>query len=170
MKESDKKHLFDGMFKGATLNNVQVIGVVESGAKVVYREGQPNKHEHFPPVMDEHNGLQLLNFLMREGFVSRHTDEASFLYLMGCTLECPSSLHMISWEKNVQLLREMLELAFKPMLDDGSLRKADIERMAPLCFERQGEPAKLAKPKTLISYDSDRLKTFLRPLCDPKNI
>lgn len=38
MSDEDKKQLLQGMFNGAQLTNVQVIGVVESGAKVVYQE------------------------------------------------------------------------------------------------------------------------------------
>jgi len=38
MTDEDKKQLLQGMFNGAQLTNVQVIGVVESGAKVVYKE------------------------------------------------------------------------------------------------------------------------------------
>ncbi len=38
MTSAEKMQLLQGMFNGAQLTNVQVIGVVESGAKVVYQE------------------------------------------------------------------------------------------------------------------------------------
>ena len=38
MKTEEKMQLLQGMFNGAQLTNVQVIGVVENGAKVVYQE------------------------------------------------------------------------------------------------------------------------------------
>ena len=43
MNTEEKMQLLQGMFNGAQLTNVQVIGVVENGAKVVYQEQQEKK-------------------------------------------------------------------------------------------------------------------------------
>lgn len=46
MTAEDKQQLLQGMFNGAQLTNVQVIGVVEAGAKVVYKEVQAGAYGH----------------------------------------------------------------------------------------------------------------------------
>ena len=126
------------------------------------------RHSHFPFYIDKERGMRLLRALIEHFFIDATTDEASFLYLMGCVSEQPTGLKPIKWVKNKQLLREMLELTFQPLLDNKNLRKADLERLAPLCFVGKDDtPMRLAKRKDTPSTDSDELKkifaTILRP-------
>ena len=45
MKDEDKQQLLQGMFQGATLNNVQVIGVAESGSNSHYHAGEASRRK-----------------------------------------------------------------------------------------------------------------------------
>ena len=92
--------------------------------------------------------------------IGANSDEASFLYLMGIVTCQPKDLRLIEWVANKQLLREMLEGAVRPLLEDGNFKKADIERLAPLCFTQGGKPLNLAKSKPVPSIDSDALENF----------
>lgn len=119
-----------------------------------------DRHAHFPPCMDENRGVSLYRFLIQRGMIEATTDETSFLYLMGCIADSPENLKQIEWLSTKQLLREMLEGAVSPLLKDRHFKKADIERLVPLCFTQGGEPLSLAKPKPVPSIDSDALENF----------
>ena len=108
-------------------------------------------------------GRELYAFLVKNKFISAATSEKSFLYLLGCTTECPADIKLIQWRMNKQLLRELLELIFDSLLRIGSLKKADIERITPFCFEKEGKAFYLAKPKKIASIESDLLNNFFRP-------
>lgn len=119
-----------------------------------------SSHDHFPPLLSEVQGGLLYEFLIKAAFIDALTDKPSFLYLMGCITEQPANLTPINWRKNKQLLRELLELAFKPLLEKGNLHNADIERLTPLCFKKNGEPYGLANRTKHPSSDSDKLSNF----------
>lgn len=123
----------------------------------------PSYHEHFPPCLEEIKGKELYAFLVKNNFISAATNENVFLYLLGCHYECPAEIKLIQWRMNKQLLRELLELIFAPLIRTGSLKKVEIERLCPLCFEKEGKALCLAKPKKMESTDSDLLKSFFRP-------
>ena len=119
-----------------------------------------DRHAHFPPCIDESRGVALHRLLIEKGMIGGDSDEASFLYLMGCTDEPPESVEPIEWLSTKQLLREMLEGMAKPLLDGEKFKKADIERLAPLCFTQGRKPLQLAKPKPVPSSESDALTNF----------
>lgn len=137
--------------------------VVENRGTVNNRTNETvhkERHAHFPPSIDESRGIALYRFLIKRGMIAVNSDEASFLYLMGCVAYPPKEVKLIEWQANKQLLREMLEGAVKPLLDGSDFKKADIERLAPLCFSQGGEPLELAKSKPVPSIDSDALADF----------
>lgn len=132
--------------------NIQVGGEVKIGK---------GKFDHFPPCMTYEQGESALRILKENGFVAQETDPMCFLYLMGCTEERTADIRPIRWLKNKQLLREMLELWFKRLLDERSMKKAKMEAMCSLCFvDKEGEAIHLAKNKPVPSYDSDVLTNF----------
>ena len=127
-----------------------------------------SRHKHFPPCINKEQGIELFRFLVKDSYIGATTDESSFLFLMGCTSEQPKELLTIRWVKNKQLLRELLEMLFRSLMKSKSLRKVDLERLTPHCFEnKDGKPLRLAKWKEIFSTDSDNLKkiiaTILRP-------
>ena len=127
-----------------------------------------SKHEHFPPFINEKQGIALYRFLVEQSFIVATTDEASFLFLIGCASEQPMELHKIIWAKNKQLLREMLEQLFNTLIGNRCLRIADLERLTPLCFVSiKHESFKLANRTKHPSTDSDKLKNFIATLLRP---
>lgn len=124
-------------------------------------ETNQRKHEHFPLYINEEQGMCLYRFLIENYFIDATTDEASFLFLMGCTSKQPCELKKIIWIKNKQLLREMLEQLFIRLIKNRSLRIADLKKLTPICFNNQkGKPIRLANRKRNPSTDSDDLKFF----------
>ena len=146
---------------GLFINEVNI--VVENKGTVNNKTSETvskERHAHFPPCIDENRGIALYRFLIQRGMIEATADEASFLYLMGCVADSPTNVKRIEWLANKQLLREMLEGAVRPLLEDGNFKKADIERLAPLCFTQGGKPLNLAKSKPVPSIDSDALENF----------
>ena len=146
---------------GLFINQVNI--VVENKGTVNNKTSETvskERHAHFPPCIDENRGIALHRFLIQQGMIGANSDEASFLYLMGIVTCQPKDLRLIEWVANKQLLREMLEGAVRPLLEDGNFKKADIERLAPLCFTQGGKPLNLAKSKPVPSIDSDALENF----------
>ena len=62
MIQEDKMKFLQGMFQGANMQNAQINVIVESGAKVVYKEVTSNKKEN-PQVTDEQiaNAIRAIN-------------------------------------------------------------------------------------------------------------
>lgn len=176
MNSLEKQQLLQGMFNGAQLTNVQVIGVAESGAKVVYQEVHTDapgrvaeEQVHFPACLNFAQGERVLSFLKEHGFVAPTTDPANFLYQMGATDELPSELAPLLWIKNKQLLREMLELWFGRLLAEGSLKKARLEAICSQVFvDDDGKMIHLAKNKAVPSVDSDELVDFFATIPRPE--
>jgi len=128
------------------------------------------KHDHFPHIIKTEQGLDLYNFLVSKSFISAETDESSFLYLMGCTTEQPKELKLITWLCNKQLLREMLELLYKTLIENKNLLKAKLEELTSHCFVgKKGNPYKLAKRKVRLSKESDDIKNKIATLLRPSN-
>lgn len=62
MTQEEQRILLQGLFQGASLKNVQINFIVESGTKVVYREGADEKPKA-PQVTDTHiaNAIRAIN-------------------------------------------------------------------------------------------------------------
>ena len=59
----------------------------------------------------------------------------------------------------------MLELWFKPLFDEKSFKKADMERKCPQIFvDKDNNKIELAKNKPYLSTDSDYLEAFFATL------
>lgn len=124
-----------------------------------------NKQAHFPSCLTYSQGDATLKFLKENEFVPEDTEPTDFLYQMGCSGDCPADVKPIVWLKNKQLLREMLELWFKPLLDEKSFKKAKMEAICPNVFiDKKGESIALAKNKQVGQEDSDKLSTFFATL------
>ena len=119
------------------------------------------KQAHFPSCLTYSQGDAALKFLKENKFVPEDTEPTNFLYQMGCSGDCPTDVKPIVWLKNKQLLREMLELWFKRLLDEKSLNKAKMEAICTNIFINQkGESIALAKNKQVLMEDSDILADF----------
>lgn len=124
-----------------------------------------NTPTRFPHCRTNDQGNNTLSFLIEKQFIPKETDTMSYLYLMGCTDERPSNISHIKWLKTKQLLREMLELWLKPLFDEKSFKKADMERKCPQIFVyKKNNKMKLAKNKPNPSTDSDKLFKFFATL------
>ncbi len=128
-----------------------------------YEERTATIAPHFPLNENVEQGMRVYQALKDKGFIASDTCEQSWLYVMGYSAIQPTEVRTVEWLKNVQLAREMLEIRHATMIENGLLKKCEMERLASLCFVRGGEPLKLAKPKSLLSSDSDELKSIFRP-------
>ena len=132
-------------------------------------EKPDEKHQakHMPACFGYDKGIGLLRFLKEKGFVERSADPASFLYFMGCLPLEPELLKPIGWMKSKQLLREMLEQAFAEHIDNGVMRKVELEQLTPCCFiDKTGCKIELSKNKREMSLDSDMLVVFFATFSD----
>ncbi|MBQ8008818.1 MAG: hypothetical protein IJ256_04790, partial [Bacteroidaceae bacterium] len=69
--------------------------------------------------------------------------------------------------KSKQLLREMLEQAFAEHIDNGVMRKVELEQLTPACFiDKTGCKIELPKNKREMSLDSDLLVVFFATFSD----
>lgn len=122
----------------------------------------------FPACLDSSQGEQTLNFLKKKQFVAAATDPSNFLFQMGCSRERPRAVVPLVWQKNKQLLRELLELWFAPLIADGTLRKARMEAICSQVFvDEGGEMILLAKNKPIPSTDSDDLANYFATILRP---
>ena len=132
-------------------------------------ETPEKKHQakHMPACFGYDKGIGLLRFLKEKGFVERSADPDSFLYFMGCLPLEPELLKPIGWMKSKQLLREMLEQAFAEHIDNGVMRKVELEQLTPACFiDKTGSRIELPKNKREMSLDSDMLVVFFATFSD----
>lgn len=169
MDKEEKMNIARGMFEGADLSHAQIIAFAESGSKIVNQETIVNdEHQkHFPYLNSFDKGIRLFNMLVEGEFISKETESNSFLFLMGCSNEEPENLKPIMWMKTKQLLREMLEGAYRVPIENGSVTKAELEQLVPLCFvDKNGEELNLAKPKAVPSHESDKLSKFFATFSD----
>ena len=172
MDKEEKMNIARGMFEGADLSHAQIIAFAESGSKIVNQETIVNdEHQkHFPYLNSFDKGIRLFNMLVEGEFISKETESNSFLFLMGCSNEEPENLKPIMWMKTKQLLREMLEAAYCVPIEIGSVTKAELEQLVPLCFvDKNGEELNLAKPKAVPSRESDKLSNFFATFSDPNS-
>jgi len=154
------------VLKGATIHQLNMF--VESGAKVVYKEqgGTMRDVPHFPLHHNEQVGRQWFVFLVEKGFITPDTELSCWLFLMGFSTAQPSEVRPIEWMKTLETARMMLNKVFADMIDAKKINKARIKELASLCFIKQGQPLKLAKPKKEISGDADAIENFLPTFSD----
>ena len=123
--------------------------------------------KHQAKHMPEGPSAAFVQRLKEKGFVERSADPASFLYFMGCLPLEPELLKPIGWMKSKQLLREMLEQAFAEHIDNGVMRKVELEQLTPACFiDKTGSRIELPKNKREMSLDSDMLVVFFATFSD----
>jgi len=155
------KFSFNGNVTANHINNIHDNDMVNMSVG----DRGDNTKTCFPPCRTYEQGNNTLRFLKEKQFIPENTDPISFLYLMGCTDECPSDISHIKWLKNKQLLREMLELWFNPLFEEKSFKKADMERKCPQIFvDKDNKKIKLAKNKHNLSMDEDELFNFFATL------
>lgn len=138
--------------------------------KIEYLEEEANKDticKHFPPYISYEKGLSIYTFLTHKQdkcpkeFISSDTNTESFMYLMGCTPEIPHKLTTITWNYNKQLLRELVEQAFKGLIDSKAITKKRLEKIVPKVFVNcKGEPINLTKNKHVDSNESDSIRDY----------
>ena len=129
-------------------------------------------YPHFPACLSVEDSTKLYEFLLRDNFIAdEKTPLADFNYLMGAanqytTLAGPKP---ICWLKNRQMLREMLKLAFAPLLENGTTQKS-IADLVPSCFvDNKGKPMNLSNNKNseIVMQEMNALEnlfaTILRP-------
>lgn len=120
---------------------------------------------HFPYNKTKDEGVALYNFLTKYSYAKVPLD--SWLYLMGFVTEKPQKVVPITWLQTKEQLRTMLFLSFEQLINDNSVKKADLEKMVPLCFkDKDGNTMKLAKHKEEPSFGIDHLTKFFRPSSD----
>lgn len=175
MTTEEKKALLTGIFQGADLKHAQINLIVESGAKVVYQEHNEPVRDvpHFPLHKNKQAGQQWFKFLVEKGFVMPDTGLNCWLFLMVFSTAQPSEVKPIEWMKTVETARMMLYKVFGDMIEAKQITKARIKELASQCFTKQGEPLRLAKPKSgkhmgckgYCRFSSDRFRPFLKCLC-----
>lgn len=102
----------------------------------------------------------LYNLLIDDNFISGDTDRDGFIWAFGGENYKYTSFK-ITWLKNKQLLRELLE----PLKHPDIIIKADFERIVPSIFiDSKGEAITLAKNKRILSQDSDRIAAILKKI------
>jgi len=164
LEQQDMSIIIQGDVKGDLITN--------GGVKHVHNhydqphdniQSEVKKPVQMPPHLTQPEAVNLLRFLTEKGYIAPTTDADAFLYLMGVTSEVPPKLKPVNWLLTQQQLRVMLVLAYKPLLDQGALKKAELERRVPFCFLVKGKKiAKLAKNKPFFNFEQDALEEYFR--------
>ncbi len=130
-------------------------------------------HPRFPKCLSNENSSGLYLFLCQNGFIDGDkTPLADFNYLMGADdrYTTPSKPKPICWLKNKQMLREMLLLAFAPLINNGTTKKY-IADLVPSCFvDEKNNPQKLSKNKeeNVVMQDKKALEDFFATITRPE--
>lgn len=166
MTSEEKAKLLAGMFQGANLEHAQIIAVAESGSTIIYKKVEKEEEQpHFPLNSTKDDGVSLYNFLTENQYMKVPLD--SWLFLMGFITEKPQKVVSITWLTTKEQLRTMLVKSFEGLITNNTLKKADLERLAPNCFvDINGKSLNLSKPKTEYSEKMDKLEKFFRPSSD----
>ena len=137
--------------------------------ELVMNEG---RHPRFPECLSIEDGKKLYNFLSENRFIDgEKTPLADFNYLMGAATQytTPNAPKLIWWLKNRQMLREMLNLTFAPLLNNGTKQKT-LADIVPSCFvDKKGKPLNLSKNKNdgIVKQDMDALTEFFATILRP---
>ena len=163
----DKKNIFGDItnnFYGSVNNVINNYGTINQNM-ANSNESVVNSVPHFPYSKTKDEGVALYNFLTKNSYAKVPID--SWLYLMGFVTEMPQKVVPITWLQTKEQLRTMLYLSFEQLINDNSVKKADLEKLVPLCFkDKDGNTMTLAKPKTEQSFGIDHLTKFFRPSSD----
>ncbi len=130
-------------------------------------------HLHFPACLSIEVALSFYKFLSQNGFIDeKETPLEDFNYLMGATTQytTPSAPKPICWLKNRQMLREMLKLAFAPLLKNGTTLSS-LAKFVPTSFvDKKGKPLKLANndERQIVLQELDALKIFFATISRPE--
>lgn len=120
---------------------------------------------HFPLNKTKDEGVSLYSFLSKNQYIKAPLD--SWLFLMGFVTEKPQKVVSIMWLTTKEQLRTMLVNSFEGLINNKTLKIADLERLAPKCFvDKNGKPLYLPKPRTEYSTKMDQLVNFFRPFSD----
>lgn len=99
----------------------------------------------------------LFESLVTDKFIPANTDPDSFKWIFGYPEQSrPDQWKPIEWQKNKQLLRELLE-----EIKQDNVKIADIERIVPILFYKNGTPLKLANNKITETQDHRKLKKII---------
>lgn len=129
-------------------------------------------HPRFPECLSVDDTKKLYDYLSQNGFISREkTPLADFNYLMGASKQyaTPNGPKPICWIINGQMLRQMLLLAFSPLLKNGT-SQAYLGKIVPHCFvDEKNKPLKLPKnDERAIDYvKMESLKHFFTTILQP---
>jgi hypothetical protein len=130
------------------------------------REKLPNSlpkinPSHFARSFSETEQKKLYEGLTNGGFLPKGTNYSHFCHVFGGMAIPDSEMPSLQWNKNKQLLRELLT----HNKIKGTLSVAEIERQTPSHFiDRKGNKLYLAKNKPVGSVDSDTIIKILATL------
>lgn len=118
-----------------------------------------NKSRFLQTSLNEYQITLLFQLLMDNEFISNQTIIETFIWVMdgknGNTIG-----DKIIWNKNKQLLRELLIPIKHP-----DIKQADFERLVPVFFrDKKNNPITLAKEKHVPSVDSDKIAEIHKKL------
>ena len=82
---------------------------------------------------------------------------------MGYKAEINGEVKQIVWLKTKQLAREFVTMKNQKAIDSKQLKMGTLVEMTEKLFLKDGEPLKLAKNKSVESYELDELKEIFRP-------
>ena len=72
-------------------------------------------------------------------------------------------MKLFAWLKTKQLAREFVTMKNQKAIDSKQLKMGTLVEMTEKLFLKDGEPLKLAKNKSVESYELDELKEIFRP-------
>lgn len=129
-------------------------------------------HPHFPECLSLEDSINFYANLSQNGFINKEkTPLEDFNYLMGAANQytTPNAPKPICWLKNRQMLREMLKLAFAPLLKNGTTQKS-LADLVPSCFvDKNGKPLTLAKNnnRQVVTQELTVLENFFATILRP---
>lgn len=114
-----------------------------------------------PAVLTSDELILLHQFLLSNKYIERTSGE-DFIYRMGIQQGVPTFPKRICWIKNKQVLHDMINTLYDEQLREKTVRKSDIERRIPLCFEEtNGHAIELSKYKAINSEDVVLMMQFI---------
>lgn len=161
--QTDQKRTASAIHEGSEKKNVPILEVGTLITKELKIED--GRHPHFPECLSVEDSKNLYGILSQEGFINKKiTPLVDFNYLMGAAnmYTSPDRPKPICWLKNKQMLREMLKLAFEPLLKNGTTQKSLMD-LVPYCFvDKKGKPLSLANndERQIVKQELDPLKNF----------
>ena len=134
-------------------------------------------YPHFPEFLSLETSTNLYFFLSGKNpqgiqFIDGDkTPLADFNYLMGAAsyYTTPGKPKPIWWLKNKQMLREMIKLAFAPLLENGTTQNSLAEFVPQCYFDEEGNPLILAKEdkRRIVFQELNVLQNFFAAYSRP---